>query len=1033
MANESDSRMEWLTDAPLTALAADGLDRRQFVFRARELLDEVASTAESTVIGVVGPWGSGKSSSLNMIVEGLDNKRWRVQHLSPWAVTGADAIISELLAAISAGIPKKQGKAAKAQEALTQYGSVVTPALLAIPFAGAAAKGVSDALIQRVTAIGTVHERSLVVAKALQDLAQPMLLIVDDVDRLQPDELLALFKAVRVLGRLPFVHYLLAYDQQTVLDVLVDTPLASRDESRALAFLEKIVNLPLVQPPTRPEQAQSLFEKGLGSVLEDTGHAALTEDQQARLSEEREALLNAALSEPRVIRRFLSQLRIYLPLIGPSEIDVVDFLVLTLLRTSYPTLYREVATQHTHYVSSSAEGPYQVRGDYVNDANLARLRVPEQERERIRNALVRLFPLLSDEDGVRHAWDQNRRRRDRRASDPDIAARYFALGPISGELPDGVLVAALQAWTSEREAEGDEALRVREVLTPDLNAQSECDVAAAVIRRAAARTDELSPSQAANLLTVVVELLPSSSRTGGGAGLGNAFVGWLARLLELADGPSPSELLALMDRPDSSESPLPHLVRAMRQARPTGPGNPWTTAAGSSPWFTSVIDVATSHVWDRLVGNVRRGDDAPDEPAGLYHSWLDETLGPRDVDRRLRAAVDGGLPIPDLAARFVETRTHLSGTHESLTGFDAPTFIRRLGEERVSQDAALKKLVSQSATDAVRDEEDISWRSRRSIATNSLVVALRQKGSGQLRLPKLTPVDAATWQDDHKPDLLGRGGASPDLFFQIAVKTLLSRAPTADTPAPATNQATWPDFEDGVLAILSSGPALRWVREVATSWHVEEGSWAISGSQPPRRLDARLEARSLLGEAATPQQQAPVTMGAQVLTGPADGSKSSAGPPGFTLCIGLSMEEIGADRRPSTVRHNQAPLPAALTLGETARVLEALLGSCSDALRVGRLIRPEAPTPALVAEIIMEAPGGMGRVVDLAGVRRVDDSVMSRMRALVPVQVRGAGPDAYMFAEAEDELSVAILNEWLLQQGYRGYESSLADLLSSRH
>ncbi|WP_328426548.1 KAP family NTPase [Micromonospora sp. NBC_00389] len=41
-------------------------------------------------------------------------------------------------------------------------------------------------------------------------LARPTLVVIDDVDRLQPEQLLAVFRAVRVLGLLPHVHYVLA-------------------------------------------------------------------------------------------------------------------------------------------------------------------------------------------------------------------------------------------------------------------------------------------------------------------------------------------------------------------------------------------------------------------------------------------------------------------------------------------------------------------------------------------------------------------------------------------------------------------------------------------------------------------------------------------------------------------------------------------------------------------------------------------------------------------------------------------------------
>ena len=63
-----------------------------------------------------------------------------------------------------------------------------------------------------------------------------------------------MFRAVRVLGLLPHVHYVLAYDQETIPDVLSTTPIADKHGARAVAFLEKIITLRLEQPPARLEQ-----------------------------------------------------------------------------------------------------------------------------------------------------------------------------------------------------------------------------------------------------------------------------------------------------------------------------------------------------------------------------------------------------------------------------------------------------------------------------------------------------------------------------------------------------------------------------------------------------------------------------------------------------------------------------------------------------------------------------------------------------------------------------------------------------------
>ncbi|MBM4516395.1 hypothetical protein GS432_08005 [Rhodococcus hoagii] len=59
-----------------------------------------------------------------------------------------------------------------------------------------------------------------------QENGKNILVIVDDIDRLHSDELLSVMKAVRLLGRFDGVHYLLSYDEQTLLGVLEQTDLA---------------------------------------------------------------------------------------------------------------------------------------------------------------------------------------------------------------------------------------------------------------------------------------------------------------------------------------------------------------------------------------------------------------------------------------------------------------------------------------------------------------------------------------------------------------------------------------------------------------------------------------------------------------------------------------------------------------------------------------------------------------------------------------------------------------------------------------
>ncbi len=257
----------WWLDEPLVDVRADTLGRLPFAQRVVRVLDSLSGSPSSTVLGLVGAWGSGKTSTLNLITSQLDRERWSLAHINPWAVATPEATIADLMTSIRGALPERDSRARTARESLERYGRVVTPLLSLLPVVGGAAKELSQAALDHLADDTPLQQRAAEAGLALENLARPVLVVVDDVDRLQPDELLALFKGVRALGRLPYVHYLLAYDERTVLDVLKATAIAPGREDRALAFLEKMVTLRLDQPPLGPAQAaRSSAHRHLGNL-----------------------------------------------------------------------------------------------------------------------------------------------------------------------------------------------------------------------------------------------------------------------------------------------------------------------------------------------------------------------------------------------------------------------------------------------------------------------------------------------------------------------------------------------------------------------------------------------------------------------------------------------------------------------------------------------------------------------------------------------------------------------------------------------
>jgi hypothetical protein len=134
-------------------------------------------------------------------------------------------VTAELFAAIRTALPR-DGRGRKAAKLLGEWALLVTPGLSLVPIVGGplkeVASGVSGHLARR-RAQRPMQQVFDDLSEKLKGLDLRILVILDDVDRLQPDELLTLFKAIRLVASFPGVYYLLAYDEQTVIDVLTST------------------------------------------------------------------------------------------------------------------------------------------------------------------------------------------------------------------------------------------------------------------------------------------------------------------------------------------------------------------------------------------------------------------------------------------------------------------------------------------------------------------------------------------------------------------------------------------------------------------------------------------------------------------------------------------------------------------------------------------------------------------------------------------------------------------------------------------
>jgi predicted KAP-like P-loop ATPase len=226
-------------DQPIESARDDLLGRASF---AKSLAEAILSYNHTTsvVTALYGKWGSGKSSIVNMVIEHVQalsaglpsNERPIVIPFNPWCYSDQNQLIAQFFRELSVVLKRRDygTDAQKVGKQVEVYSEFFKPLALIEPtgLGGMLAIGASKIFKQvgkATRAWGDLKAKDLSQIRAEIDrlLAQQqrkVLIVIDDIDRLNNVEIRQIFQLVKVLGDFPNTIYLLAFDQNVVVNAL---------------------------------------------------------------------------------------------------------------------------------------------------------------------------------------------------------------------------------------------------------------------------------------------------------------------------------------------------------------------------------------------------------------------------------------------------------------------------------------------------------------------------------------------------------------------------------------------------------------------------------------------------------------------------------------------------------------------------------------------------------------------------------------------------------------------------------------------
>ena len=328
-------------DVPIRAPAQDLYGITPFAATIARSIENVPFP-DGVVYAIHGPWGSGKSSAVNLIQHYLEaraeDNKLQVVPFNPWWFSGAESLVLAFFRELALAIGKSTSK--KVTEALFSIGRRVGPAGQLV---GAAANlvtgGVAGALASGAAALAgnlsknarTIDEEHAEVAHALAKQDKRFLVIIDDIDRLSPDDALLMFRLIKSVGRLPNTIYLLAFDRKLAENVVL-----SRFPSEGPHYLEKILQAPFELPAPSAESLRRLL---LASVEAISGTP-----EEAQIVRFMNVFYDAVvpfIRTPRDVVELSNALRVTWPAVV-NEVDRADFLAIEALRLFAPDVHSSI-------------------------------------------------------------------------------------------------------------------------------------------------------------------------------------------------------------------------------------------------------------------------------------------------------------------------------------------------------------------------------------------------------------------------------------------------------------------------------------------------------------------------------------------------------------------------------------------------------------------------------------------------------------------------------------------------------------------
>ena len=300
---------------------------------------------ERFIISLTGPWGSGKTTILNIMKKQLNTENiFVVDNFETWKYSNEKAMIygmfDEIIKAIGINFSTLEiQKFVNSCIAIVSAKTDINIGLFSL----------DNKIIDKI---------KLMIGEYLEKNDKRVLFIIDNLERTSENNILVILKTISTILNIDRFIYVLSYDEKEMKEIFNNKLHINYD------YMEKVVQLPLAVPEINQEDIDEICTNCLKNLLI---HYGINESEIEKYATAIN-LFNKNIKDLRSFKRKINSI-CNCCFFGDNYLNRVDYFLVELIRHENLTLYNDIRENYEYYVSEDYAAVYGYLKDSAKEYN----------------------------------------------------------------------------------------------------------------------------------------------------------------------------------------------------------------------------------------------------------------------------------------------------------------------------------------------------------------------------------------------------------------------------------------------------------------------------------------------------------------------------------------------------------------------------------------------------------------------------------------------------------------------------------------